>query len=273
MTNEGNAHRVAKLDHLVVRVDGPIGYLTLNRPEARNALQLSTMHEFIAAAAWFDDQPATKVVVIAGEGDSFCAGADLSVMAEVFGTDPGPAELEAADLGRRMLEAIAGMSAITIAQIHGHCIGGGLALAASCDLRVAAAETVFSIPEVNLGLPLGWGATPRLVRELGPAITMELIATCREAGAAELHQLGFLNRVVPGSDLDTAVTELVDAIASKPSYALRVTKQQLAAATEHLATTAGSEMDANRLLAAMTDAESLAAARSYLSRFGKDADG
>ena len=272
METGGGSHRTADFEHLLVSTERPTGVLTLNRPETRNALTLSTMEELIAAAAWFDDQPDIKVVVLAGAGDSFCAGADLSTLQQVFSQDPGPEELAAADLGRRMTEAIAGMSAITIARLHGHCVGGGLVLAAGCDLRVASTETVFSIPEVDLGIPLGWGATPRLVRELGPAMTMELITTCRAASAAELHRLGFLNRVASSGDLDATVSELVTAIGSKPSYALRTTKQRLATTAESLATTAGSEMDANLLLGAVTDAESVAAARTYLRRFGRGTD-
>jgi enoyl-CoA hydratase/carnithine racemase len=89
------------------------------------------------------------------------AGADLSTFAG------GPAEREDRDQGRRMAKAIEEMRAVTIAKMHGWCVGGGLVLAAVCDLRIAAESARFSIPEVDIGIPLAWGAIPRLVREIG----------------------------------------------------------------------------------------------------------
>ena len=80
--------------------------------------------------------------------------------------------------------------------MHGWCVGGGLVLAAVCDLRVAGRSARFSIPEVELGIPLAWGGIPRLVREIGPALTKELVMTCREFGPDEAKAAGFLNRVV-----------------------------------------------------------------------------
>lgn len=115
-------------------VDGPVGHLTLDQPDKLNALSRATLEELTDAAAWFDTLTDVKVVVITGAGRSFCAGFDL--------TDPtwgelGPLE-ESAAVGRAMVEAIGGMSAVTIAGVHGHCVGGGVVLAAACDLRVAA---------------------------------------------------------------------------------------------------------------------------------------
>ena len=95
-----------------------------------------------------------------------------------------------------MAEAIESMRAITIARIHGHCVGGGCGAGGACDLRVAADTTRFSIPEVDLGIPLAWGGIPRLVREIGPAMTKELVLSCRPFSAEEARGLGFVNRVV-----------------------------------------------------------------------------
>ena len=104
-----------------------------------------------------------KVVIISGAGRAFSAGADLAS----FG---GPADTlprAAADAGRRMAEAIEGMEAATIAAVHGHCVGGGVVLAGACDLRIAAESTRFSIPEVDLGIPLAWTpVTPTLMGTL-----------------------------------------------------------------------------------------------------------
>ncbi len=159
---------------------GSRGALTLNRPDKLNPLSSTTLAEIAEAARWFDRHPAIKVVVVSGNGRSFSAGADLGAFdagASPASTDRTPRDN--ADLGRLMADAVEAMSAVTVARIHGHCIGGGVVLAAACDLRVAASDAYFSIPEVDLGIPLAWGGIPRLVREIGPALTKELVMTCR----------------------------------------------------------------------------------------------
>ncbi len=164
------------------------------------------MREIAEAARWFDRHPLVKVVVVSGQGRSFSAGADLGAFDGNASGAEGSAR-DNADLGRLMADAVEAMNAITIARVHGHCIGGGLVLAAACDLRVAASDAYFSIPEVDLGIPLAWGGIPRLVREIGPALTKELVMTCRPFTSAEAHAAGFLNRVVASADLDQEVEE------------------------------------------------------------------
>lgn len=172
---------------------------------------------------------------------------------------------ETADLGRVAADALTGIRALTIASIHGHCVGGGLVLAASCDLRVAAADARFSIPEVDLGIPLAWGGIPRLVRELGPAVTKELVLTCRPFKAAEAHALHFVNRVVPAGDLDRTVSALATGLAAKPTFALRTTKQQVNAVTEEMIGTGRSVGDADAVVSAVADPESIEVSRRYLA--------
>ena len=194
------------LTTIEVKVVGARGTIALNRPDKLNPLSTETLRELADAALWFDERPDVKVVVLSGSGRAFSSGADISVFA---GADPGvPARREAADAGRLMAEAIESMRAITIARIQGHCVGGALVLVAACDLRVAADTTRFSIPEVDLGIPLAWGGIPRLVREIGPAMTKELVLTCRPFTAEEARALGFVNRVVGEQHLDEAVEEL-----------------------------------------------------------------
>ncbi len=173
-----------------------IGRLTLDRAEKLNPLSTRTLEEIAEAAAWFDRHPAVRVVIVSGAGRAFSAGADIASFGGRL-TDPDLSPRDAADAGRLMADALEAMRAVTIARIHGHCVGGGVVLAAACDLRVAAADTRFSIPEVDLGIPLAWGGIPRLVREIGPAAAKELVMTCRPFDAAEAHALGLVNRVVP----------------------------------------------------------------------------
>ena len=251
---------------LTLEVDDAVARLTLARPEKLNALSPQLLGELIDAARALDARPEVKVVILAGAGRAFCAGFDLGAFAAQDGE--GTAR-ETADLGRRMAEAITEMRALTIARIHGHCVGGGVVLAAACDLRVAAQEAVFSIPEVELGIPLAWGGIPRLVREIGPAMTKELVLTCRPFGAQEAHSLGFVNRVVAGDELAAAAEALAAQLATRSALTLTATKAHVNAVAEELASTAGAVRDADVLASAVADAESGAVAAAYLERRGR----
>jgi len=168
-----------------------------------------------------------------------------------------------------MADAIAAMAAVTVARIHGHCVGGGVVLAAACDLRVAADDTRFSIPEVALGIPLAWGGIPRLVREIGPAMTRELVMTCRPFSAAEARALGLLNRVVPSGELDRAVEDLVTALVDKSAFTLRSTKRQVIDVLDAMAGPAAGGDDSAAIIGALRDPESLERARRYLEALGR----
>ena len=251
---------------LSIQTAGAVGRLTLSRPDKLNALSPALLGDLIEAARDLDARPEVKVVIVSGEGRAFCAGFDLGA----FAAQDAEGDTRAtADLGRRMAEAITGMRALTIARVHGHCVGGGLVLAAACDLRVAAADAVFSIPEVELGIPLAWGGIPRLVREIGPAMTKELVLTCRPFTAEEGRALGLLNRVVPPAELGEAVDALAAQLADRAAFTLTATKTHVNAAAEDLASTAGAVRDADVLLAAVADPESRAAAAQYLRSRGR----
>lgn len=250
-----------QFETLAVSVDGPLGRLELARPTRLNALSRQTLSELAQAARWFDEQRDVKVVVVLGQGTSFSAGFDLNDFAN---HDPNFGVRESADLGRLMAEAVTDMKALTVAAIQGNCIGGGVVLAASCDLRVSASTAVFCIPEVDLGIPLAWGGIPRLVREIGPAATKELVLTCRSFGPDEAKSLGLLNTVVPEVELTNYVNNLAASLAAKPGYALRTTKQQVNAVTEEIAGTRRNAADADALVFATYDAESRAASAAYL---------
>ncbi len=245
---------------LLALADGPIGHLTLNRPEKLNPLSTTTLTELAAAARWFDEQPAVKVVIVRGAGRAFSAGADL----DSFAGAQAVSTRDAADRGREMADALERMRAVSIAAIRGWCVGGGLVLAAACDLRLAAEGARFSIPEVDLGIPLAWGGIPRLVREIGPALTKELVLTCRPFDAAEARAAGFLNRVVPDEELESSVGSLARSLASKASHALFSTKRHVNAVTEQMVGTMRSWSDADGLVTAFGDVECAEARRAYL---------
>lgn len=252
-----------EFDTLQVSAEGKIGCLTLNRPEKLNALSPAMLQDLVRAARWFDSRPDIRVVVVAGAGRAFCAGFDLNYFGKENGGPPGPAE---ADFGRIMTEQLANMRALTIVAVQGRCVGGGVVIAAACDLRIVAEDAIFSIPEIDMGIPLAWGGIPRLVREIGPAMTRELVLDCREFSAAEAQALRFVNRRVPVEKLADETRAWAASLAGKAGRLLEATKRQVNAATERLLSTAGTAGDAGELLAAFGDPECREMSRNYLAR-------
>lgn len=255
---------IPTFDTLEVSVEGRIGRLTLAQPDKLNPLGTVPLAELARAATWFDRTEAS-VVIVTGRGRGFSSGFDLREFADGSATTPQQNRAQA-DLGRQMAEAMERMRALTIAAIKGPCVGGGVVLAGVCDLRIAADDTVFSIPEVDLGIPLAWGGIPRLVREIPPAVVRELVLTCRPFDADEARSLGFVNRVVPRAELESSVDELAASLARKAPSVIRATKRQVNTALENVASTAGAWADADQLGAALGDPEARAAARDYLAQ-------
>jgi len=247
---------------LVVSAEGAVGRLTLNRPGKLNPLSVEVLEGIEAAARWFDSLRGLKVIVVAGEGRSFSAGADVAGF--ISAPDDGRTPRDRADAGRRMGDALEAAKAVTVARIQGHCIGGGVVLASACDFRVAAADTYFSIPEVDLGIPLAWGGVPRLIREMGAPATRDLVMTCRSFDAHEAARLGLVQRVVEPADLDDAVEDLVARLADKAAMPLLATKAHVNAVTAQMTGTARSWADTDGLVTALGDPECREAAARYL---------
>jgi len=257
---------VTTFETLRVEEDGPIVRIVLDRPTKLNALSRRLLTELVEISRDLQDRDDVRVVIVRGTGGNFSAGFDLDDFASSAG---GGSSRDNADLGRRATEALARVPQITIAAVEGHCIGGGLVLVGACDLRYASETARFRIPEVDLGIPLAWGGIPRLVREIGPALTKELVLTCRPFDASEAMSIGFLNAVVPADELPNHVEELAQSLASKPSYALRTTKNQVEAVMDEIASTARSTTDADVLVYAMHDVESREVSKRYLRERSK----
>ncbi len=245
---------------LRLHVEAGIGHLRLNRPARLNALSPELMREIIDASRWLATRQDLRVLVVGGEGRAFCAGVDLDGMRVARES----IDRQATDLGRQMIEALEAIPAVTLAAVQGHCVGGGVLIAAACDLRVAADDVRFAIPEMDLGIPLTWGGVPRLIRLLGPAVAMELVLDCRPFDAAQALDWRFVNRVLPAAELQAGALEWARRLALHPLQALRETKRRFAAAADNLCTGAGSEADADVLLAAYRDPETQAAQQRYL---------
>jgi enoyl-CoA hydratase/carnithine racemase len=242
---------------LRVTVDGPVGSILLNRPDRLNALSPTALAEVVRAADWLDGE-GVHAVVLAGSGRAFCAGFDLSALGEI--EDPRAV----LDLGRAAADALAGMSALTVAAVHGHCVGGGVVLALACDLRVASSDAQFSIPEVALGIPLAWGGIPLLVREIGPAATRDLVLTCRRVDAAEARTIGLVTRVVDPGQAHAAAAELAADVAARSPLVVRTTLAQVTRSAEDLVAMSDPTHEADLALAALSDPQSADDRRRYL---------
>ncbi len=252
--------------HLEVVLEGSVARVTLDRSEVLNALSVELLDSLVAVCAWLQTRQDCRVVVLAGAGQDFSAGADLSTMERLLG-DPAGARA-AADAGDRAASAIEALEAITVARIQGRCVGGGIVLTLACDLRVASDTARFSIPEVDLGIPLAWGGIPRLLREVPPAVARDLVLTCREFDAAEAHRLGVVSRVYPAGELESRVDDLAEELATKARLPVQATLDAVRATLGIGAPLGWS--DADSLLSAVRDPESQAAARSYLDRVFRD---
>jgi enoyl-CoA hydratase/carnithine racemase len=265
---------MTSFETLRIEVEGELGFLTLNRPDRLNAMNGTMLSELADAAHWFDRHLDVRVVIVRGAGRAFCAGADLkgaSGSGSPSAPPPGAAaswqaRREAGRRGLRMANAIESMRAVTIAQLHGYAVGGGFLLATSCDLRVAAEDVVFFIPEVELGIPLTWGGVPRLVRELGPALAKELVMTCRRFGAREAKEWRFLNRVVPADRLDAETRALAATLLAMPAVPVIVTKDQVNAAAEAMVPASAGVLEGDALLGVSSDAASQQSRASYAAR-------
>jgi enoyl-CoA hydratase/carnithine racemase len=219
---------------LEVERDGAILRVWLNRPERRNALDTAALEEIAALYTSLQRDFATRVVVLGGRGLSFCAGADRREPPgrEVLRADSGAtdrARRHASQVGLRACRAIEDAEIVTIARIHGHAVGGGVALALACDFRIAADDAIFHVPEVDLGIPLTWGATARLIHELGAARAREAILLCDRFDAAQAASWGAVHRAVPLAELDATVDAWAQRIAAKPEVAVHMAKSQLRA--------------------------------------------
>ncbi len=245
-----------------VESDGNLGFLTLARPERLNAVDGTMLSELARAAVWFDDRSEVDVVVLRGEGRAFCAGADLKAMGAASELN-WRQRREAGQLGRRAMNALEQMRALTVAQVQGYAVGGGFLLMAACDLRVVAEDAVFFIPEVELGLPLAWGGVPRMVREIGPALTKELIITCRRFGPSEVAPM--VNRIVPAERLVETTLELARTLAAMPAVPAAITKDHVNAVSRAIAG-ATDFADGDTLQWVRGDAESEAARLRYTER-------
>ncbi len=213
---------------LLVERDGAVMTVRLNRPEKLNAISRQ-MHQDLQElcgelATDFD----TRVVILAGEGRAFSAGADISEW-DLPGSDNELEVRHQSGVGSRTSAALENLDQITIAAVHGFAVGGAVVFTACCDLRVAGQSAWFSIPEVELGIPLSWNALPRLAREMGHSRALELTVTCERFSAERAHEYGLVTHLVPDGEELTAARDLAAKIIEKPVLPVTLTKATMKA--------------------------------------------
>jgi enoyl-CoA hydratase/carnithine racemase len=243
---------------LTTSTDNGIARIQFDRPDVLNALSPEVLGDLIETCTNILKDETIRVVVFTGAGDNFSSGADLPQFHKGLVSDPLPT----ADLGRRAAEAIAELPQITIAAIRGHCVGGALVLAAACDIRIAADDSRFFIPELDAGIPLAWGGMAHMVRLVGESLAADLVLTCRPFGAEEAMQSGFVSRIIPVASFGDEASGIAETIAKKPALALRLTKQQLGAIRKG---TFDARLDAKALLASLADKEAKSTSDAYVA--------
>jgi enoyl-CoA hydratase/carnithine racemase len=240
-------------EHLTVTRDGSIALLTIDRPAKRNAMTAGMWSALPALLAALADDPGVRTLVVTGAGPSFCAGADISDL--LSGDDPAD---PMAELRRDNLAAQAALRTFpkpTIAMIRGHCIGGGVEIAAACDLRFTDPTGIFGVTPAKVGIAYTPASTRTLVDLVGPATTKYLLFSGELLDAAEALRVGLVDRLLPVEELETEVWRFAGVLADRSALSQRATKELVAALTAGGDQTAAEDVAARWYLETISSGE------------------
>lgn len=249
-----------------VERDGRVAVVRFDRGDGRNALSHDLMRELLGTARALEDDGGLSAVVLAGAPEVFSLGFDL--------TDPLHARLEelplgerrqVVKLGSRLCRAWEELEPMTIAAVEGWCVGGGLALAGSCDLRVLGTGATLYTPEIERGMNMAWNSVPRLVSLVGPARAKRLVILAEKVGAERALEWGLADEVVADGTAVERALELAGRIAALPPIPVRMCKQGINAAAAAL-NAAVSVMDGDQHLLARTSEDFTEGVRSFLEK-------
>jgi len=203
---------------VLYEVADAVARVTINRPERRNSMSYGVMRGLLESLRDARADDSVRVVVLAGAGDkAFCAGADLTGIAE----NASAAEVhEGRGILADVFRAMYGLGKPTIARVRGYALAGGFGLALACDYVIASDDSKFGTPEVDVGL-WPYMITVPILRSMPPKKALELMSTGRRVSAAEAERIGFVSRVVPAAELDSTVDELAATLASKSPLIMR----------------------------------------------------
>ena len=212
---------------IAVKTEGAVGVITLNRPQALNALNAQLLDELGTALEAFDADKAVRAIVLTGSEKAFAAGADIKEMANQSAQD-----MASTNTFGRAQTRVGAIKKPIIAAVSGYALGGGCELAMMCDFILASDTAKFSQPEVTIGIMPGMGGTQRLVRAVGKAKAMEMILTGRMMDAAEAERAGLVARVVPAADLMAETMKAASKIADQSLPIIATAKETVNRAYE-----------------------------------------
>ena len=217
-------------DRIISKREGAVGYITFNNPERHNAMSLDMWRDGEAAIRDFCDAGDVRVIVLTGAGEkAFVAGADISKFGEERDSKAAVDEYNAAVKSFQDTLTLAPIP--TIAKIGGYAIGGGLAIALCCDIRIASDDSRFAVPAAKLGLGYAAAGIERLMQIVGPSFAMEIFYTARQFDAGEAVTMGLINRSVPRAELDSTCDDYTKRISGNAPLTIRAVKT---AVTENL---------------------------------------
>lgn len=210
--------------NLILKKENGIGFVTINRPKALNALNSETLTEIGVMFDQIENDDEIRVVILTGSGEkSFVAGADISEMKDKNGMEGRKFGL----LGNSTFRKIETLSKPVIAAVNGFALGGGCEISMACDIRIASANAKFSQPEVGLGIMPGFGGTQRLARLVGMGMAKEMIYTTRMIDSKEAYRIGLVNKVVEQVQLLEEATKLAKDIMKNAPIGVMLSKQAI----------------------------------------------
>jgi len=211
-------------ERIVAEKQGSIGWLTFNNPARRNAVSIDMWEAIPKVLDRFEADPQIRVIVLKGEGDkAFVSGADVSQYEKQRSTAEGIQRYE--EIAGRVQERFQGCDKVTIAMIRGYCLGAGINIALTCDLRIAAEDARLGIPAAKLGLGYRASSLKNLLDTVGPAYAREVLITGRQFGADEARQMGLVHRVAPVAGLESLVLEYCTMISGNAPLTIRASKR------------------------------------------------
>jgi len=221
---------------ITTHLDGAIGWIVLDSPQRHNAMSVGMWEALPAAVAALEADPAVRVVVLRGAGDqAFVSGADISQFDDLRDSVEANERYEA--IGDAGMARVAACTKPTIAMLQGWTLGGGVAIALNCDLRIADASMRFGVPAARLGIGYRWRGIKKLVDTVGAPNAREIFLTARRFDAATALRMGFVNRLVARGELETAVRAECDLIAANAPMTMAAVKlaiDEIQRASPHL---------------------------------------
>ena len=201
---------MASFSTLLFEKKGAVAHISLNRSQALNAYNIQMRDDFSEALAATEDDPDVRAVLITGQGRAFCAGADLTE----FGTAPSQTVARQVRWERDVWGQLVRLPKPVVVAVHGYCIGSGVEMALLCDLRLAGEDTIFALPEVQLGMIPAAGGTQTVPRNTPPGASMDILLTGRRFNAAEALAMGLVTRVVANDELIDAAWAAAEEMAA-----------------------------------------------------------